>query len=174
MMVEFEKNVYFPDDKASAIVQADNTKSQLKIKEIEFEIIQEIYLNGSHWHGQFEILENQDRSGVKPFEKGDMKKMELDLNKIKYKTNPYLVKSKGLFSDTYYDLTPDEEFFMSGMAPQCHSLYIHNEYFLNVNIKYSACNYCCSAEPTQRIPLTILPRVNPSTYGFEAPDGYTS
>ena len=58
MMVEFEKNVYFPDEKASAIVQADNTKSQLKVKEIEFEIVQEIFLNGSHWSGTFEILEN--------------------------------------------------------------------------------------------------------------------
>ena len=103
-----------------------------------------------------------------------MKKMELDLNKIRYKTYPYLIKSKGLFSDTYYDLTPDEEYFMSGMAPRCHSMYIANNYYLNVNIKYAACNYCCSAEPTQRIPLAILPRVNPSTYGFEAPQGYSS
>jgi hypothetical protein len=39
MSVEFEKNVYFPDEKASAIVTADNTKGQMKIKEIEFEIV---------------------------------------------------------------------------------------------------------------------------------------
>jgi len=102
---------------------------------------------------------------------GANKKMELDLNRIRNKTKPYMVKSKGLFSDSYYDLTPDEEFFMSGMAPACHSEYISNSYHLNVNIKYAGC-HCDGDTPTQKIPLTVLPRVNMATYGFEAPDGY--
>lgn len=106
-------------------------------------------MNGSHFHAEFEVLENQDRSGLAAFTMGEHKKMELNLDNIHNKTKPYMIKSKGLFSDTYYDLTPDEEHFMSGMAPACQSGYIDNSYVLNVNIKYSACNYCGSEEPSQ-------------------------
>jgi len=73
--------------------------------------------------------------------------MELDLNKIRFKPHPYMIKSKGLFSDEYHDLSIDEEFFMSGMAPACHSELINNSYVLNVNIKYAGCNFC-SATPS--------------------------
>lgn len=128
-------------------------------------------MNRHQFSAQFEVLENKDRSGLDAFTMGDMKKMELDLNLIRNQTKPYMVKTSGLFSDTYYDLTPDEEFFMSGMAPACHSDYISNSYHLNMNVKYVGC-HCGGDLPTQKIPLTILPRVNMATYGFEAPDGY--
>jgi hypothetical protein len=59
-----------------------------------------------------------------------------------------MVKSEGIFSTTWHELTPDEEFFMAGMPPACHSEYITNEYHLNVNVKYSGCN-CDSKTPSQ-------------------------
>ena len=74
---------------------------------------------------------------------GDNKQMTLDLKLIRNKVKPYLIKSKGLFSDDYYELTPDEEFFMEQMAPACHSLYIANDYVLNCNITFGGCK-CCS------------------------------
>jgi len=111
-----------------------------------------------HLHKKYDLLENKDRSGVAPKAPEQTKLMMLELQRINYRVSG--------------QKSPEEMFMMSQMAPACHSRYITNDYYLNVNIKYDACNVCCSKVPNVSFPLTIVPMTNPATYGFMEPQGY--
>ena len=60
---------------------------------------------------------------------------------------------------------------MASVQPATHSRFITNEYFLCTRTAYSGCT-CCSDLPDARLPLTIVPMVNPACFGFQPPDDY--
>ena len=60
---------------------------------------------------------------------------------------------------------------MSQMQPACHGKYISNEYFLTVRTDMIGCT-CALETPMAKIPLVVVPMVNPSCYGFTAPADY--
>lgn len=64
MTVNFEKNVYFSNDMANAMVNVDNSQSHLDIKELDFQVTQKICLNGNWgWKQDLAVLESKDSSG---------------------------------------------------------------------------------------------------------------
>jgi len=160
----------------SANVAVDNHECKLRITEIEFELQQRLHIDGyrRNWNGKFEIIENKDRSGVMPSQTEVItKQMTLDLAGIKYVVNNMKrKKNPGIFSGhSMVPRSPEEIFMLSQLAPACHSRFIKNEFFLNVNVKYDGCT-CCSSVPNISVPLTVIPLTNPTTYGFTEPEGY--
>ena len=124
----------------------------------------------SEFHGEFDILENKDRSTVgSKAPPGPPKAMSLNLGTIRYIVPPQRKKKMktGTFSSTtiMINRSPEEIFMLSQMAPATHSDAIRNEYFLNVNIKYDGCT-CCSPLPSISVPLTVIPMTHMESYGF--------
>lgn len=60
---------------------------------------------------------------------------------------------------------------MAAVQPATHSKFITNEYFLCTEVTYDGCT-CCSNLPDSRLPLTIVPMVNPELFGFQPPEDY--
>jgi hypothetical protein len=170
MKVAFEKNVFFSNELARAMVMVNNSASKLRATEIEFQVSQ--HLKISNWGHTFDVLENQDRSGIDAGSPNAVtKEMVLDLGRIKYAVSPNKKKKTGLLSSTVVERSPEEIFLLSQLAPACHSKYITNTYTLNVNVKYEGCT-CCSSLPSISIPLTIIPLTHQESYGFTEPPGY--
>ena len=57
---------------------------------------------------------------------------------------------------------------MAGVQAATHTKRITNEYFLCVLVEYDGCT-CCVDLPDSRMPLTILPLINPECFGFQPP-----
>jgi hypothetical protein len=68
MQVAFQKNVFFSNEIANAMVTVDNTKSKLRVNEIEFQVTQHLKISNGHrtHHHKKDILENKDLSGIPP------------------------------------------------------------------------------------------------------------
>ena len=143
MMVKFEKNIFYSNEVANSLVSVDNSKMNMQITEVEFQVVQKMRLPG--WHRDFDILENKDRAGIAPNQEAVTKQMQLNLAAIQYTCNGF--KRKKLFGGAPKARAPEEVFMLTQMAPASHSRYISNDYFLNVNVKYTACN-CCSTLPS--------------------------
>jgi hypothetical protein len=67
--VRFDKNVFYSNEVACADVAVDNSKSQLPITEVEFQVCQVLRINAGYgfnhtWSGKFDVIENKDRTGV--------------------------------------------------------------------------------------------------------------
>ena len=81
--------------------------------------------------------------------------MEVDLRTIKYNA-PTQKKKKGVQKA----ISVEDQFMMSNMAPKCTGHHITNEYYLTVRCQFDGC-VCCSAMPHARVPITIVPMINP-------------
>lgn len=57
-------------------------------------------------------------------------------------------------------LSPEDLYMATQMQPACHGTHVTNEYFLAVRCGYEGCT-CCASLPLARIPLTIVPVMNP-------------
>ena len=164
MVVTFDKNVFFSNEIAYATVTVDNALSQLQVTEVEFQVSQNLRINGSgsfhhSWSGKFDILENKDRSGIAAGAQEKItKRMGLDLSQIKYQIDTMKkCKGKGMFAGkTTCPRSPEEMFMLSQLAPATHSKHILNDYVLNVNVKFDGCT-CCSSLPNISVPLTVIP-----------------
>merc|ERR1712232_1139995 len=98
---------------------------------------------------------------------GDWKKdMYVRLNDIKYEVQEFR-KKKGVEKK----ISPEDQFMMAGVQPACNSKYIKSEYVLCVECQYEGC-VCCVDLPDSRMPLTIVPLVNPACFGFAPPNGW--
>lgn len=174
MLVSFEKNVFYPYEMANSLITVNNSQCSLKIREVEFQLTQKIYI-GSDWGRKFirnfDILENKDRSGIEKGQGEVTKSMQLNLGVIKYHVNPQKKKKTGMFSSTMVNRSPEEIFQLSNVAPACHSKYVRNDYVLNANVKYELC-HCCAQVPSVSIPMTIVPQMDPNQVGFVEPEGY--
>lgn len=92
--------------------------------------------------------------------------MSLDLGKIKSE-----VKSHKKKHGVTKAISPEDLWQMQGVQPACHSKHITNEYFLCVECHYDGC-ICCVNLPDARMPLTIIPAMNPACFGFIIPQGF--
>jgi len=89
--------------------------------------------------------------------------MTLDLNGIRYEVAKEK-KKKGVVKP----VSKEDQFMMAGLQAACHGKKVTNEYFLCVLVEYEGC-VCCVDLPDSRMPVTIIPIVNPACFGFEPP-----
>jgi hypothetical protein len=89
--------------------------------------------------------------------------LNVDLKSIRYNA-PTERKVKGQMKP----MSKEDIFMIQNIQPACHAHHITNEYFLVVKTSYDGCT-CCSGLPHAKIPLNIVPVVNPECYGFQAP-----
>lgn len=173
LIVSFDKNIFYSNEQANALVTVNNSKCKLTIKKIEFQVTQNISINGSWgFNHKFNILENIDGAGI-PAGSGEVTKtMQLNLGNITYPVQAD--KKKKGDKKTMVPRSVEEMFEMAHMAPACHSKYIKNDYVLNVNIQYAVCKCCCTQPPNINVPMTIIPLTNPATYGFQQPEDFNS
>lgn len=54
---------------------------------------------------------------------------------------------------------------MAGVQPAAHTKHTTNDYALCVQLDYDGC-VCCVDLPDSRMPLTIVPLINPACFGF--------
>ena len=89
--------------------------------------------------------------------------MELNLNEIRYEV-PKQKKKKGVMKP----ISREDAFMMAGLQPACHAKHITNEYFLCVLVDFDDCT-CCLDLPDSRMPMTIIPFIDPTCFGFQPP-----
>lgn len=94
--------------------------------------------------------------------------MELDLSKIVDKDMPKEHMKKGVMKA----YSKEDAFMMVGVQPASKSASCTNEYFLTTTVKYDVCCNCCDDLPDGKLPLTIVPLVNPECFGFKPPMGW--
>lgn len=177
------------NEKAIADVSVDNSESLLKVDEIEFEIIQTMYLRchneedeevGEEFRRTFPIICNIDRThNVFAGRKAPYKnQMQLDMGSIQYHVSTEKKKkikdsSLGMQGEQVIKRTAEEIFLSSQLAPATNAKYIRNSYHLKVSVKHDSDNMCSSVEsPSVSIPLTIIPTTQLETYSHETPEGF--
>jgi hypothetical protein len=92
--------------------------------------------------------------------------MELDLRTIKYNAPAYK-KKKGVTKP----LSIEDRFMIENMQAKCSGTLVKNEYFMTVRCAFAGC-VCCSQLPIARIPLTIVPIINPQVWGYQQPQDF--
>lgn len=95
--------------------------------------------------------------------KDEQRTLELDLKTIRYQV-PAMRKKRGVQKP----LSVEDRFMMENMQPRCNGTLVTNEYFLTVRCGYEGCT-CCSALPVCRVPITIVPVINPQVWGYQQP-----
>lgn len=161
MWSTFNKNIFTPHEVAHATVNVDNSECKLKVTEVNLFVEQRLTItHGHHNHVVTNHLVEQKVDGPAALE-GDWKKeMDVQLDKIKYEVQEFS-KKKGVQKK----ISPEDVYLMAGIQPACHAKHCRNEYFLCVEVKYDGC-VCCVDLPDSRMPLTIVPLVNPACFGF--------
>ena len=62
---------------------------------------------------------------------------------------------------------------MASLQPACHTKKFSNDYFLTVTLEYDGM-VCCIDLPDARMPMSIIPMVNPACVGAEpSPDEFS-
>lgn len=92
--------------------------------------------------------------------------MLMDLSTIRYEV-PEFKKKHGVQKP----VSPEDAFMLAGVQSATHSKFITNEYFLVIELSYDGCT-CCSNLPDSRMPITIVPLVDPRFFGYTSPDGW--
>ena len=168
MKVNFNKNIFYSNETAKAMVAVDNSKCGLPVKRVEFRIVQKVKMKGDHerMECEKEIIDKDDESGI-PAGGTEVttKEMELDLSKIKYAPSKEK-KKKGKMKAR----SPEEYFMLTQLPPAVHSKYCDLDYKLNMNVEFDGC--VCGEKPSISVPLTIIPLTDPETYGFTVPEGW--
>ena len=60
---------------------------------------------------------------------------------------------------------------MASLQPACHTKKFSNDYYLSVTVEYDGC-VCCVDLPDARMPMTIVPLVNPDLLNLQVPDDF--
>ena len=98
--------------------------------------------------------------------KSEQRILEVDLKTIKY-TAPDMKKKKGVMKP----LSIEDRFMLENMSPKCSGTHVKNEYFLSVRCGFEGCT-CCSQLPVCRVPITIVPVINPQVWGYQTPQDF--
>ncbi len=165
LQVNFEKNVFEPNDVCKALINLDNSGCNLTMSGVRLAIEQELTLNasGHRFHHLF-TLANRTEAGVEARKEGTQQRhMEVDLRTIRY-TAPDHKKKKGVQKA----LSVEDRFMMENMAPKCSGSHVKNEYFLAVRCAFEGC-VCCASMPVARVPITIVPVINPQVWSYQQP-----
>ena len=114
MLASFEKNVFFSNETANAVISINNSACKHAIKEIEFQVTQIVSING-RWgfNKKWDILENKDKSRIEAHGGEITKTMQLNLGQITYTVDPMKKKKTGILSSTKVNRTPEEMFELS-------------------------------------------------------------
>ena len=172
--VTFEKNVFEPTEVCRAIVNVDNSQCNLNINNVRLAIEQELKLKtsasggfGTHSTNQTFTLANKTEPGVGPRQaRKEPRGIEVDLKTIKY-TVAASRKKKGIDKP----LSVEDRYMLENIAAKCKGSLITNEYFLTVRCDYAGCT-CCSQTPVCRVPITIVPVINPQVWGYQQPQDF--
>ncbi len=168
MKVEFDKNVFEPDDDAKAKVVLDNSGCQLNMTSVDMYIEQRI-TQKADGHTNFEkhILVKKSAEGVPALHHEKVEReVELDLSKIK-NTMKKQHKKKGKMKD----VSPEDFFLGSNMQAVCTSPLFNCQYFLVVKCSFDGC-ICCSDIPDSQIPISINPKSADWMGKKELPSGF--
>ena len=163
----FEKNQYLPTEVAKGFVRINNEHCQLNAHRVSFYVEQRLTVHiGHHSHTHVARLVNNTMEGPHAGAAHWEQEMMLNLGAIKYEVVKEK-KKKGVMKA----VSPEDAFMMAGVQPATHGKKVTNEYFLCVLVEYAGC-VCCVNLPDSRMPLTIIPIVNPACFGFQPPNGW--
>jgi hypothetical protein len=143
-------------------VVLDNSKCSLNMRNVRLNIEQVLTLHGDgHRYSDTFTLASDTEAGV-PARSSEpaQRNFDLDLKTIRY-VIPAFRKKKGVEKP----LSAEDRFMLENMAPRCHGSKVSNEYFLTVRCAYDGCT-CCSALPVAKVPITIVPVINPQVWGY--------
>lgn len=149
------------------MLTVDNSKCEADVKSITFAIEQELMIraDGRENHSTNTLIQ-QVMEGPKAKAESQVVAMELDLSNIKYEVDGEK-KKKGAIKKR----SKEDMFMMASIQPAVHCKNIRNEYFLITKVEHDGC-ICCQDIPDSKLPLTIVPMVNPECFGFSPPDGW--
>lgn len=92
--------------------------------------------------------------------------MELELKNIKNEVQA--TKKKG---GNVKHFSQEDMHMMACIQPACHTQAFCNEYFLTSKVDYDGC-ICCEDLPDGKMPMTIVPIIDPACFGFQPPGGW--
>jgi len=107
-------------------------------------------------------------TGPKAGEKDWQKEMVVDLSHIKYDA----VVDKKAKDGTRKPMSADDQFMMTQLQPATrHAKMFSARYYSSVSTEFDGCT-CCAETPDAKVPMTIVPVVNPMSFGFAPPNGW--
>jgi hypothetical protein len=157
--------MYEPHEKVKADAIIDNSRCQIAMSNIRLAVEQEITINcgGHSWKKMYTLVEKTDTGVAANLAEPQYRFIEVDLSTIKYHAPTHHMK-KGV-QKAYSE---EDIWMMSQAQPVSHGSIVKNEYFIAIRTSYDGCT-CCAAVPLARVPLCILPTINPKCFGFQAP-----
>ena len=149
------------------MLDIDNSECKIGVKSVTFAIEQELMIraDGRENHTR-NVLIQTVMPGPKAGADAENCAMQLNLSDIKYEVDGEK-KKKGAIKKR----SKEDMFMMASIQPAVHCKNICNEYFLTTKVEHEGCD-CCRDVPDSKLPLTIVPMVNPECFGFSPPDGW--
>lgn len=158
----FEKNIYLPTEMVNGYIEIDNSQSQAKVTQVAFTVEQVIKIDhGGYSHTEKNELIRETIDGPEAGESDWKRQMTLDLSEIKYEVSDTKNK-KGQVKR----ISPEDQFSMAGCQPACHAEAFQSNYYLCVQVRYDIGCSCGDPYPDSRMPLCIVPLINPACFGF--------
>ncbi|CDW79403.1 UNKNOWN [Stylonychia lemnae] len=166
--VDFEKNVFEPHEVCRANVNLDNSRCNVRLTNVRLAVEQVVRITaGWHTFNQTFTLSDKHEAGVPAnHSTPELRHLELPLSSITYQVEGQRKKGGHMKSICAEDL-----YMMKQMQPACHGHHITNEYFLAVRCGFEGCT-CCATLPHARIPISIVPVVNPQFASFSQPTDF--
>ena len=164
MWSEFEKNQFIPTEFARGKIHINNENCQVAANRVSFFVEQVLRIKADgHYHTHTTRLVNRTIDGPQAGQSDWSADMELNLAEIRYEV-PEMKKKKGVMKP----LSKEDRFMMAGIQAACSGKKIKNNYYLCVLVEYDGC-VCCVDLPGSRMPMTIIPIVDPTCFGFQPP-----
>jgi hypothetical protein len=171
MKTVFEKNNFMPYETARAQVNIDNSDCKLDCTEVAMDIVMELKMDvGGHHYSYKESLKgaHDKKTGPKAGEKDWHKEMLVDLSNIKYEQ----IADRKAKDGSRKPYSPDDKFMMSQIQPATRrAKKFSARYYSVVETKFDGCT-CCNETPDAKVPMTIVPMVNPNSFGFAPPNNW--
>lgn len=170
----FGKNIYFPNEEIKGDITVDNEHCQLDVTNVHFAVESRLnfHIPGMVWGESCMCVErdlvSENHKGPEHGKKDWAKTMDVNLQHVKM---PELVDKKDKKKGGRKALSSQDAFMVRGIQSACHGKFFHMEYFLVAETTYDGCT-CCSELPHSRMPISILPLVNPDCFGFEPPHNW--
>ena len=126
---------------------------------------------GHHHHSHEEDLDGakDKKNGPHAGDKEWHQEMSIDLSKIRYEA---LVDKKAK-DGTRKPISQEDAFMMTQLQPATrHAKRFSVRYFCEIETEYEGCICCCNETPDAKVPMTIVPMVNPNCFGFAPPSNW--
>ena len=158
---KFDKNVFEPHEVCKAYINVDNSNCNLNMEHVSLSLEQELTLTaGGHRFSHTFPLTTSLQPGVHArANKDEQRVMEIDLKNVAPYNPPTHRKKAG----QQKQFSVEDLFMLRNLQAKCSGAHIQNNYFLSVRCRFAGCT-CCSNLPVTRIPLTIVPIINPQVW----------